>query len=411
MKSINIDGYSIKVLILCLIGWTLANMDQSFFGYAIPSLMTEFEIDLVIIGTILSAAFILASFSVVLAGFLADRYGRRSMFVFCLSVSALLVGLHSYADTIETMAVLRCVAFAISTGLVPITNSFVVESAPTRLRGIYSGILQCGYPLGWFFASLIATPLLTDYGWRAMFLPALAVIPIAFLMGRVLPESVKFSELKDQEDLQPEKLTINARLRILFSNEYRPRAILGFIAFFFFGGAYAGTAFYFPTFFQQVRGYSAEESTLLVGISYGVGVLGYIGASFVGEFVTTRRNTVVIWTWVGSICVAALVWPNHTYYMDLIWFSLMAIFFYGTSAVLTTFIAELFPTHIRATAVGAVSGLGINLGFALFPLVVANLVESLGWKMTFTAAIIPSLFVVGLVTLFQPNLKSGTELN
>jgi len=31
--------------------------------------------------------------------------------------------------------------------------------------------------------------------------------------------------------------------------------------------------------------------------------------------------------------------------------------------------------------------------------------------MTFTAAIIPSLFVVGLVTLFQPNLKSGTELN
>ena len=55
-------------------------------------------------------------------------------------------------------------------------------------------------------------------------------------------------------------------------------------------------------FLQQVRGYSAEVSTLLVGISYGVGVLGYIGASFVGEFVTTRRNTVVIWTWVGSVC-------------------------------------------------------------------------------------------------------------
>ena len=101
MKSIGLDNYSLKVLVLCLLGWTLANMDKSFFGYAIPSLMTEFEIDLVvIIGTILSVAFILASFSVVLAGFLADRYGRRSMFVFCLSVSALLVGLHSFADTI-----------------------------------------------------------------------------------------------------------------------------------------------------------------------------------------------------------------------------------------------------------------------------------------------------------------------
>ena len=206
MKSIGPDNYSLKVLTLCLIGWTLANMDQSFFGYAIPSLMTEFEIDLVIIGIILSVAFILASFSVVLAGFLADRYGRRSMFVFCLSVSALLVGLHSFAESIETMAVLRCVAFAVSTGLVPITNSFVVESAPTRLRGIYSGILQCGYPLGWFFASLIATPLLTDFGWRAMFLPALAVIPIAFLMGKVLPESTKFSELSTQVGMDPKKL-------------------------------------------------------------------------------------------------------------------------------------------------------------------------------------------------------------
>ena len=62
MKSIGLDNYSLKVLVLCLMGWTLANMDQSFFGYAIPSLMTEFEIDLVVIGTILSVAFILASF-------------------------------------------------------------------------------------------------------------------------------------------------------------------------------------------------------------------------------------------------------------------------------------------------------------------------------------------------------------
>ena len=230
-------------------------------------------------------------------------------------------------------------------------------------------------------------------------------------MGKVLPESTKFSELSTQVGMDPKKLTFKERLGILFSTEYRYRSILGFIAFFFFGGAYAGTAFYFPTFFQQVRGYSAEVSTLLVGISYGVGVLGYLGASFVGEFLTTRRNTVVIWTWVGTVCVAALVWPNHTYYMDLLWFSLMAIFFYGTSAVLTTFIAELFPTHIRATAVGAIAGLGINLGFALFPLLVANLVESIGWKMAFTAAIIPSLFIVGLVTLFQPNLKSGEELD
>ena len=91
-------------------------------------------------------------------------------------------------------------------------------------------------------------------------------------------------------------------------------------------------------------------------------------------------------------------------------FSIMAMFFYGTSAVLTIFVSELFPTNIRATAVGAVAGMGINLGFALYPVIVANLVELYGWKIAFTLAIVPSLFAAGLATLFQPNLKSGIEI-
>ena len=86
------------------------------------------------------------------------------------------------------------------------------------------------------------------------------------------------------------------------------------------------------------------------------------------------------------------------------------MFFYGTSAVLTTFVSELFPTNIRATAVGAVAGMGINIGFALYPLLVALLVESHGWQVTFTVIIVPSLFIAGLVTLFQPNLRSGIEI-
>jgi MFS family permease len=95
---------------------------------------------------------------------------------------------------------------------------------------------------------------------------------------------------------------------------------------------------------------------------------------------------------------------------DAILFSIMAMFFYGTSAVLTTFVSELFPTNIRATAVGAVAGMGINMGFALYPVIVAHLVENNGWQMTFSLVVVPSLFIAGLATLFQPNLRSGDEI-
>ena len=408
MRLAEQHSYSLKVLGICLFGWTIANMDQSFFGYAIPSIMEEFDVDLVFIGFILTGAFLVSVVSVVVSGFLADKYGRRTLFAICLSISALLVGLHSIAPSVEAMAALRIAAFAISTGLVPITNSMIVETAPAKYRGIFGGIMQCGYPLGWFLASMIAIPLMGNYGWRSIFLPAFAVIPIAILIARSLPESNKHIAASAKEN--ENTLSFIDRLQIIFSREYRLRAILGWTAFLGYGGAYAGTAFYFPTFFQEVRGYTLEDSTALVGLSYGVGVLGYLGASWVGEFVTTRRNTVVLWTWVGALAVCFLIWPDNGYAYDMALFSIMAMFFYGTSAVLTIFVSELFPTNIRATAVGAVAGMGINLGFAIYPVIVANLVGLHGWKIAFTLAIVPSLFAAGLATFFQPNLKSGTEI-
>ena len=405
-------AHSLRVMVLCLAGWALSNMDQSFFGYALQSIRAEFDADLMVMSKILSAAFVLAAITAVLVGLLADRYGRRAMFVLCLALSALLVGLQGFAGSLATLAVLRCLAFAVGTGLVPVTNAFVVESAPVRLRGLFAGLLQCGYPLGWFIAALAAPPLLAEWGWRAIFLPALAVVPLAFVMGRFLPESARFANFSWRER-SAEPITALERLRLLGGPKLRRRAILGAVAFFCYGGAYAGTAFYFPAFFQEVRGYDLERAIFLVGFSYGIGILGYIGASLVGEFLTTRRNVIVVWSWTGAAVLVALVWPQHSYAWDMFWFALMAAFFYGTAAVLTTYMAEIFPTRVRATAVAAVAGVSINLGFAIFPILVAALVErwGLGWQWAFTLVAAPCLLIVGWATAFQPNLRSGSELD
>jgi MFS family permease len=405
-------GYPARVFLVCLAGWILTNMDQSFFGYAVPSIMQEFGVGLPAIGNILSAAFMLATVSVVVIGVLADRYGRRAMFVACLAISALLVGLQGFVTSLWLLALLRCFAFALSTGLVPITNAFVIEAAPDRYRGVVSGLLQCGYPLGWFLASLLATPLITQLGWRYMFLPALVVIPLALLLGRMLPESRRFQAGQAAADAPARTAPTGGTggFRLLLGAEYRRRVVCGWIAFFLFGGAYAGTAFYFPTFYQVVRGYSAEDATFVVGLAYGIGILGYIGASLVGEFVTTRRNTIVIWLWTGAIGVTGVIWNQQGFWANVAWFSVTAMFFYGTAAVLTTYVAEIFPTRVRATAVAVVAGSGINLGFAIFPVLVAALVESHGWHAAFTIAVIPSLLLAGLVTLAMPNLASNSAL-
>src|SRR6201982_2635359 len=60
--------------------------------------------------------------------------------------------------------------------------SLAMEAAPKRLRGILSGLLQRGYPIGNLLAALAAKTILPHWGWRPVFwvgaLPALLALYI-----------------------------------------------------------------------------------------------------------------------------------------------------------------------------------------------------------------------------------------
>ena len=51
----------VGILVFSLFAWTVSNLDQSLFGYAIPGIITEFGIGLDQIGLILSVGFIVAA--------------------------------------------------------------------------------------------------------------------------------------------------------------------------------------------------------------------------------------------------------------------------------------------------------------------------------------------------------------
>ena len=432
-----LSPYFLQVFGICLFGWTLANMDQAFFGYAIPPIKAAFEIGDSEISYILSGSFFVAAFFIVVAGLLTDRYGRRVMFSVFLGLSALMVGLFSLAESLTMLVFLRLLGWCLCAGMVPIVNSYVVETSPARFRGFNAGILQIGYPLGWFVGGLLAVGLAGNaeigrvFGefweslgvmsaesvqgetgsWRLMFMVAFLVIPISVVLYRYLPESKRFLAEKKAQDAAPEtSMRARERIALLLSRQYIRRVSLGWIASMTFGGAYAGTAFFFPTFFHEVRGHTMQEANLIVGISYGIGALGYVASSAVGEFLTTRRNTIAIWVFIAIPIAAGVFWLDWGLGADIALMAAMTFFFYGTIAVLQTYLAEVFPTRVRATAVAFVAGIGINLGFAIYPLVVGALVGRIGWQWAFTVTVIPSLLLTGLSTLMQVNVRSGERL-
>jgi MFS family permease len=385
-----------------LVAWSLSNMDQSLFGYALPGILTEFKRGPQTAGVILSISFVAAAVMVVWAGMAADRFGRRAVLVVLLASSAIFVGLQGWAGGLVTLVVLRVLGFGLSAGLSPVCNALVIEAAPARARGMAMGLLQCGYPIGWFVASLVAAPLLAHSGWRMSCFAAFAVPPLAVLLWLALRRAPADPVAAPRPSSEQA-----GGLRELLSPTHRLNFWASFATFFLFGGAYAGSAFFFPTFFTSVRGYSQSDAALLVGLSNGVAVAGYLAAAAVGEYVWTRRNVFSLWSLMGAVALLALLWRSGGRTFDFVWFSIMAMFFYGAMAVLPVLVAEIFPRRLRATALGACASAPLSLGFATFPLIVPLAVAHLGWVWALTVVVTPALALSALAALFLPNLRSG----
>ncbi len=392
-----------NVLIVSFIAWTLTNMDQAFFGYAIPGILDEFGVPLEAVGIVLTISFVFSSVLLLFAGTAADRFGRGPMLSLYLAVSALFVGLQGVAGGIVLLTVFRSLGFGFSNCLSPITNAYVVENVAPRFRGLAMGVLQCGYPLGWFIASVFAVKLLGDYGWRSMCFAAFLVIPIA---------AIFYWLLRDAPDVPPaeKQASDKGSFRTLFSPAHRRNSLASMVTYFAFGGAYAGTAFFFPTFFAEVRGYTPAEAAGLVGMSNGIGIVGYLLAAVVGEYFLTRRTVFVLWALGGAIALAGLMWLPESRAQDTFWYALTAALFYGSLAVLPVLIAEIFPQTVRASALSICASAPLSLGFAVFPAVVPFVVRSVGWEMGFTLVICPLLVIATLSALFLPNRASGLAL-
>ena len=100
-------------------------------------MLEEFDINLKIIGYMLSASFFVASFAVVFIGMLSDYIGRRRVLVSLLGLSALFVGLHAFADSLLVLTILRISGFALGAGLYLVASNVLLDRAST-ISGVNS---------------------------------------------------------------------------------------------------------------------------------------------------------------------------------------------------------------------------------------------------------------------------------
>jgi len=391
-------GTALRVLVVAFAAWLLTNVDQSLFAYAVPQLRVDFDLDLAGISYIVSLSFIAGIFIPIGVGMLTDRYGARWTLPLCLGVSALLVGVQGLVIDVSSFTSARVASFGLSAALSPITAAMVLSAAPLKWRAMAVAVLQIAYPLGWLVSSLIVAPLIEQLGWRPLFFVGFAIAPIGFLLMLLLPKHMFGPRPAPEHGAARTGLPVAA----LFRQPYRRTTLLCAVGFFFNSGAVAATAFYLPTFLNEVRGYGLGDSALIVGVGYGVSVIGYLGSAWVSTHLLTRRDTIMLWNVVGALLFLATIWGPSRMAEDVFAFGLLSIFYYGTSAILITFVLEAFPVHLRATAAAVCGTACVSGSMATFPVLVAYLVPGLGWQTTFSVIVPPALLISTLAISKMP---------
>ncbi len=404
-----VRGHPLRMFLICLVAVTLSSMDLALFSYAVPGIIEEFDIGLDRIGFILSLSFAVASVSVVITGVLTDFIGRRRMFIIMMVLSAFFVGCHALAGTINVLTLFRVLGFAIAAGLYPITATIVIEVVPARYRGMMSAWLQMGYVIGFSVAAILASGLLEQFGWRATFYPAFFVIPLALILGRMLKETDRFEKTSQQADAGS-KRSVTDHMGELFAPQLRARTVICFVGTVCANIAIAGITYFLPTFMLQDRGVPEAEAAGLLAWTWGIAAIGYILASYIGEFVLTRRNTVILWQWLGAICLGITLWMFESSLMLVIGLGVSSMFFFASESMRMPMVGEIFPTRLRATASASVGSLAVTTASLLAPLMVTAAVPVMGWTWTFTVLGVVPLAIAGLIFTRLENFPAGVEV-
>jgi MFS family permease len=398
--------YARRAFLICLFGLVLANFDHALFTFVLPQLTVAYGWSDIERGWYIAITFVLAGLAITQLGVLSDRIGRKRVLLATLLAAPWPVLAMIWAPGTLALLAFRTAGFVAAGAASPLTGTIVVEESPPRYRGLLSGLLQIAYPLGFTFAALLAYPILRYHPehWRWVFALALLTLPYAWVVARYLREPPAWERIRAARGDAPPPSTA-----VLFRPEYRYRTVVLFLGQFLQVFAY-GASLLLIAFFVEERGWKPADATLLIGVSYAIGSLGYVLAAVAGEFWITRRNVIVAWCWLGAIAFHALIWLADGWWPTVLAFGATTFFFYGATAVIFTFLAESFPAQVRGTAVAFAGSFGVMLGVALGPLALSYAAVALGWPVAYTLCGVVPVFLAGCAYLFlKPIPRDATS--
>lgn len=437
----------VLIAAVAALGGLLFGFDTAVIAGTLSSLREYFHLDDAAIGLVVAAASLGCIPGALLAGRLADRYGRKRLMLVTAVlyvVAALGSGMAPGFVALVVYRLIGGVAIGMASTLAPI---YISEMAPPAFRGRLGMLQQLAIVVGILLSFVsnywIAGPgssWLERAGWVDVhslwrWMMGAAVIPSVIYFGLLLlvPESPRwlvlrgrlveaagiFSRLYPAGEAQQQMEGVRrdiashqeATLREVLSPRYRRVIVIGLVFAAIAQLTGINIVFYYaPLIFEKTRvGGSVLFQTLLTGIVnliftlLAFGLIDRIG----------RKRLLLVGSWVMGLCmfvIGGLFWAGRleNYAVLVAIFVYIGAFACTWGAVLWVYVAEIFPNKIRGTATSiAVFGNWVANSIVSFTFPV--MLSGLGPAATFVVYGVVNLAMVWFVSRYIFETK-GIEL-
>src|SRR6195256_2013906 len=339
------------VVAASFLGWSLDAFDFFLLVFVLKDIAQEFGTDISNVTLAILLTLAMRPIGAFIFGRAADRWGRRPTLMVDVLLYSIIEFASGFSPNLTVLIVLRALYGVAMGGEWGVGASLTMESIPPHARGLVSGVLQSGYPAGYFLASIVYGLLFPIIGWRGMFMVGVLPALLVLYIRRNVPESPSWNRA---EAARGDTLTIlksHWRLGIY--------AIVLMTAFNFFSH---GTQDLYPTFLEVQHGLSPHEVGLIAAI-YNVGaIIGGISFGSLSERFGRRRIIMV------ATALSLVVLPLWAFASSGVWLAvgafLMQVTVQGAWGVIPVHLNELSPDDARGTFPGFAYQLGNLLASA-----------------------------------------------
>lgn len=395
-----------KLLGVAGVGWMFDAMDVGILSFVIAAISVDWGLNSTQMGWIGSVNSIGMAVGALLFGVLADKVGRKQIFMWTLVLFSVASGLSAFAATLSVFLVLR---FLIGMGLggeLPVASTLVSESVEAEERGRIVVLLESFWAGGWLIAAVISYFVIpADFwpveGWRiALLLTALPAFYAVYIRLK-LPDSPQFAVKAETK-----KRSILQNMAAVWSKEYAKSTLMMWILWFAVVFSYYGMFLWLPSVMVG-KGFDLISSFKYVLVMTLAQLPGYFTAAwFIERF---GRKFVLVLYLTGTAASAVVFGNAETISVLLISGMLLSFFNLGAWGALYAYTPEQYPAVIRGTGAGMAAAVG-RVGGIFGPLLVGLLLgKGYGYGTIFTIFCIAILIGVAAVIFLGKETKQ-TEL-